>query len=146
MGWADPGHDIGWFTRAVLDAGPEFMKGLEMPVCGQSISYADLADKIKAVTGIKAEYRACSVEEFVERVSKDDGSGGNGRGKGMGEVTIKSEEVRELGKWLEIAPDDRACYGTVETKRLEDVERELDVKALSWEMFLERTRWKGPPK
>ena len=132
MGWADPGHDIGWFARAAFDQGPEWMKGLEVPVCGHSILYSDLASKVTAVTGIKAKYRQCSVEEFEARP-------GN-----YGE--LRKEEMRALGQWFTIAPDNRTCYGTVEMSRLMCVERDLGIKALSWEMHLERTRWRGPPR
>lgn len=131
MGWADPGHDIGWFTRAVFDKGPEWMMGLEVPVCGQSISYSDLASKFTAVTGLKAEYRQCSLEEFEARSTNEQ---------------EKRKELSALGEWLAIAPDDKACYGTVEIGRLLSVEKELGRKALSWEKFLERTGWKGPPR
>jgi hypothetical protein len=131
MGWADPGHDIGWFARAVFDKGPEWMAGLEVPVCGQSISYSDLANKFAAVTGLKAEYRQCSVEEFAGK------SGSNSE---------RTNELRALGRWLVVASDDKACYGTVEMSRLMKVEKDLQRKALSWEMFLERTGWRGPPR
>lgn len=134
MGWSDPGHDIGWFARAVLDAGHEKLKDLEnVPVCGQSLSYEELASKFSAVTGVKAEYRQCSVEEFGER----EGARGGG-GKGM--------EARQLGEWLAVAPDGKTCYGTIDMDVLEVVERTLNIKAQSWEMFLERTGWMGPRK
>lgn len=45
MGWCDPGHDIGWFARAVFNKGPEYMKDEHIPVSGPSISYEDLASK-----------------------------------------------------------------------------------------------------
>lgn len=131
MGWADPGYDIGVSVKAVLEVGPDWMKGLEVPVCGQNISYADMATKFSAVTGTKANYRQCSVDEFSTRVDKDE---------------ERRNEIRALGQWLAVAPDDRTCYGTVAMARLLDVEKQLGVKALSWEMFLERTRWKGPVK
>jgi len=132
MGWSDPGHDIGWFARAALDAGPEARKEKLVPVCGQSISYEDLASKFTAVTGIKAVYRQCSVDEFGT----------------LGVVPsferVKKKEVRELGEWLAVAPDDRTCYGTIGMDQLNRVEREMGVNALSWEQFLERTGWRGP--
>lgn len=107
------------------------MIGLEVPVCGQSISFSDLASKFTAVTGLKAEYRQCSLDEFEAR------SGINQE---------KRKELRSLGEWFAIAPDDKACYGTVEIGRLMSVEKELGRKALSWEKFLERTRWRGPSR
>ncbi|KAH7381783.1 hypothetical protein BKA64DRAFT_213355 [Cadophora sp. MPI-SDFR-AT-0126] len=132
MGWSDPGHDIGWFARAVLDAGYEVLKDLEeVPVCGQNVSYEELASKFSAVTGIKAEYRQCGVEEFGER---------------EGTQGVKGMEAKELGRWLAVAPDGKTCYGTIEVDVLELVERKLGVKALSWEKFLERTGWRGPKK
>lgn len=129
MGWADPGHDIGWVTRAVFEKGAGWMSGSEVPVCGQNISYSDLATKFTAVTGVKADYRQCSVDEFEKRCGNNE---------------ERRKESRALGQWLSIAPDDRACYGTVEMDRLIRVERELGREALSWEQFLERTRWRGP--
>ncbi|CZR69433.1 uncharacterized protein PAC_19333 [Phialocephala subalpina] len=131
MGWADPGHDIGWFARAALDAGRTSKEEL-VPVCGQSISYEDLATMFTTVTGIKAVYRQCSVEEFGTR------------GGVAGVERVKGKEVRGLGEWLAIAPDERTCYGTIGMEQLELVEREMGVKALSWEKFLERTGWRGP--
>jgi len=131
MGWADPGHDIGWFSRAAFEKGPAWMKGLEVPVCGQSISYSDLATKLTAVTGLKAEYRQCSLEDFETRA----GGGQENR-----------TELKALGQWLTIAPDNRACYGTVDMDRLLRVQKDLGIKAMTWERFLERTRWKGPSK
>jgi len=107
------------------------MKGLQIPVCGQSISYSDLAAKITAVTGMKATYRECSVEEFEAKADNSENS---------------RKEIGALGHWLEVAPDNKTCYGTIEMDRLIKVERDLGIKALSWEMFLRRTGWRGPPK
>lgn len=131
MGWSDPGHDIGWFTRAAFDVGAEFMKGEHVPVCGPIFTYEDLASKFSAVTGVKAVYRQCSLDEFEAL---------------KGENGVKGKEVRALGEWLAVAPDGGACYGTIEIEKLKLVERRLKVKALSWEMFLERTGWRGPVK
>lgn len=133
MGWADPGHDIGWFARAAFDVGPKRVGQEHVPVCGQSISYEDLASVFNAVTGIKAEYRQCTIEDFETLQTK--GLGG-----------VKGKEVRGLGEWLAIAPDDRTCYGTIRMDRLKEVQEILGVDALSWEKFLERTRWRGPAK
>jgi len=130
MGFADPSHDIGWFARAAFEKGPSFMAGQELPVCGESISYADLATKFTAVTGVKADYRQCSVEEFEARFQS------------YHEPDRK--DMASLGKWLTMAPSDRACYGTMELEPLLTVDSEMRVKALSWEAFLERTRWAGP--
>lgn len=131
MGWADPGHDIGWFSRAAWDVGVQELAEEMVPVCGQSISYEELASRFSAVTGVKAEYRHCGVEEFGERKS--------GRG-------VKGMEAKALGEWLVVAPDGRTCYGTMEMDLLESVQRKLKCKALPWEKFLERTGWRGPPK
>jgi uncharacterized protein YbjT (DUF2867 family) len=130
MGWADHGHDIGWFARASFDAGPSFMKGQDIPVCGESIAYEELASKFTAVTGRKSKYRQCSPEEFA--VVYGDA------------VDPKKEASKALGEWLAIAPDGMTCYGTIDSSVLADVEKKLGVKALSWEGFLERTGWKGP--
>jgi hypothetical protein len=123
MGFADPGHDIGWFTRAAFKKGPEFMKRQYVPVCGQSISYDDLASRFFAVTGIKAEYRQCLVEEFKARFEN------------FSEADRKDMGV--LAKWLAVAPSGGVCYGTIDMERLSFAERGLNVKALSWEAFLE---------
>ncbi|KAH6664298.1 hypothetical protein B0J14DRAFT_493950, partial [Halenospora varia] len=131
MGWADPGHDIGWFTRAAFDVGSEVLKNELVPVCGQNISYEEVASKFTAVTGIPAVYRQCGLEE----------SGTEGSVQGL-----KGQQVRGLGEWLAVAPDGRTCYGTVGMDVLERVERRLKVKALNWEKYLERTRWRGPVK
>lgn len=130
MGWADPGRDIGWFVRAVLDVGPGFMKGQEVPVCGQSIAYDELATKFTAVTGIKAVYNQCTEEEFAA-ASKNI-------------VAPKDNASKALGKWLAIAPDDRTCYGTIDCSILTEVEETLGVKGSTWESFLDRTGWRGP--
>jgi len=132
MGWADPAHDIGWFARATLEEGPEFMQGEEVPVCGQSIEYQELAGQLTAVTGIKAEYKACSIEEFEERL--------------QGERDLVREDETSLGRWLAIAPDDMTCYGTIAMEALTVAQSKLRIKAQSWQAFLERTRWRGPPK
>jgi len=131
MGWCDPGHDIGWFARAAFDLGPDCMEGEDVPVSGPVFSYEDLASKFSAVTGIKAVYRQCSLEEF---------------GKLEGVDGVKGKEVRALGEWLAVAPDEGACYGTVGMDKLKQTQREVGVRALSWEQFLERTGWRGPVK
>jgi hypothetical protein len=131
MGWSDPGHDIGWFARAAFDVGPGFMRGEHVPVSGPVFSYEDLASKFSAVTGIKAVYRQCTLDEF---------------GTLEGVDGLKGKEVRALGEWLAIAPDNASCYGTIAMDKLKPVEREMGVRALSWEMFLERTGWRGPVK
>jgi len=132
MGWADPGHDIGWFARAAFDTGPDFMKGQEVPICGKLISYSDLAAKLTAVTGIKSEYRQCTADEFEKRFENHS--------------EMDRKDMAALGRWLAVAPTDRACYGTVDMDRLLIADREIRVKALTWEAFLERTRWSGPVK
>lgn len=132
MGWADPGHDIGWFTRKALDIGPNWMSGNEVPVCGQSILYSELAERFTAVTGTKAKYRQCSVDEFEARSQSN--------------LALRNKEVRTLGEWLVVAPDENTAYGTIEMDRLLSVEMKLGIKALSWDAFLQRTGWQGPPK
>jgi hypothetical protein len=132
MGFADPGHDIGWFARAAFDKGPDYMKGQDIPVCGQAIAYSEIAGQFSAVTGVKAKYRQCETEEFESRF-KD-------------HVAPDKRDMEALGKWFAIAPDDMTCYGTMEMERLTAVERDLNVKALTWEMFLWRTAWNGPPR
>ncbi|TVY22073.1 NmrA-like family domain-containing protein, partial [Lachnellula hyalina] len=57
VGFADPSHDIGLFTRAALDKGAQYMAGEEIPVCGPPLTYAELAARFTAVTGIQAAYR-----------------------------------------------------------------------------------------
>jgi hypothetical protein len=132
MGYADPGHDIGWFARAAFDKGPDYMKGQDLPVSGQAIVYSELADKFSAVSGIKAKYRQCGIEEFEARFRNH--------------VAPDKRDMGALGNWFAIAPDDMTCYGTIGMERLSDVESDLDVKALTWEMFLLRTAWRGPPR
>lgn len=132
MGFADPGHDIGWFARAVFDIGPEYMKGQDIPVCGQAIAYSDLASNFTAVTGVKSEYRQCGVEEFEARFEKH--------------VAPDKRDMGALGKWLSIAPDNKTCYGTMDTDYLDTVESDLKTKALTWEAYLAKRTWKGPPR
>ena len=131
MGWSDPGHDIGWFSRAAFDVGPQFMQGENVPVSGPVFSYEDLASKFSAVTGIKAVYRQCTLEEFGQLEGMDG---------------VKGKEVKALGEWLAVAPDDGACYGTVGMDKLKQAQRVMGVQALSWEQFLERTGWRGPTR
>jgi len=131
MGFADPTHDIGWFARAAFDKGPEYMAGQDIPVCGRSMSYAELASKFTAVTGIKAAYRQCDMQEFEARFKNH--------------VAPDKRDMGALGKWFEIAPDEKTCYGTLDVGRLYDVERDLNVKALTWEAFLAKRGWRGPP-
>lgn len=131
MGWSDPGHDIGWFARAVLDVGPNYMKDEHIPVSGPVVAYEELASKFSAVTGVKAVYRQCKLDEF-EKLEGMDG--------------LKGKEVKELGAWLAVAPDDSACYGTIPMEKLEQAQKVLDVQALSWDKFLERTGWRGPAR
>jgi hypothetical protein len=132
MGFTDPGHDIGWFARAAFDKGPDFMEGEEVPVCGELISYSDLAENFTCVTGIKAEYLQCTVEEFEARFED------------YSEPDRK--DLGGLGKWLAIAPSDMSCYGTIPMDRSFRAESGSRVKALTWEKFLERTRWGGPAR
>jgi hypothetical protein len=80
---------------------------------------------------LKAEYKHCSVEELEARSGND---------------PEKRKELRALKQWLADAPDDRACYGTVEMSRLIRADKELGRKALTWEKFLERTRLRGPSR
>jgi len=132
MGFADPGHDIGWFAKAAFDKGPDYMKGHDIPVCGQAISYSDLASKFTAVTGIKSEYRQCEAEEFEARFENH--------------VAPDKRDMGALGKWFEIAPDGRTCYGTLPVERLYAVEKDLNVKASTWEAYLAKRAWRGPPR
>ena len=83
------------------------------------------------MTGIKAEYRQCSAEAFETR------------SENFSEADRKY--MGALAKWLAVEPSDGVCYGTIDMERLSFTERGLNAKALSWEAFLERTRWLGPP-
>jgi hypothetical protein len=123
MAWADPGHDTGLFARALLD---------KWPVCGQSISYSEMASKLAALTGMNAKYLQCSVEEFEARSLLFE--------------EVSKEDLRALGAWLAIAPDDMACYGTVDAARSREVQIALGVKALTWENFLKRRMLRLPTK
>jgi len=63
--------------------GPDWMSEERSTMCGQSISYEELATKFSIVTGIETAYRHCSVEEFRTL------QGGN---------SVTSIETRELGE------------------------------------------------
>jgi len=80
---------------------------------------------------MKATYRQCSFEEFEARAENSED---------------RRKEIGALGHWLEVTPDNKTCYGTIEMDTLIEVERDLGTKALSWEMYLRRTGWRGPPK
>lgn len=125
MSWFDPSHDIGWFARSAFDKGPEWKKNEIVPVCGQNIPYAELASQITAVMGVKAKYQQCEVKEFAERVVD-------------GEMSVRDMEA--LGHWLSIAPDDKICFGTIESGKLINVQQDLDLRALTWEEYLEKRR------
>lgn len=68
------------------------------------------------MTGIKAAYRQCGLEEFGSLEAAD---------------SVKRQELRELSKWLAIAPDENTFYRTISVKKLEQVQRDMNIEALS---------------
>ncbi|KAI9711347.1 MAG: hypothetical protein M1812_007196 [Candelaria pacifica] len=136
IGYVDPGADVGTFAKAAFDKGPEVTARC-YPVNSVNITYESLAKRFTAVTGIPAVYRQSSVEEFqqsTEALLKDRDS------------SLIRDDLKAIGEWFTIAPDDMTCYGTMPMEKLAEAKHDLGVEATSWEEYLHRTGWKGPPR
>jgi len=135
MGWVDATYDIGSFVRAAFDKGPAATTK-DYPVNTKNITYKRLASLFTAVTGVPAIYKQLTVDEFVNRSGK---TFGFAKGSQLG------LDTERLAEWFMEAPDDNTGFGTMPMLSLEMAENDLGVRASSWEEYLERTQWMGPP-
>jgi len=136
IGYVDPNHDVGIFVRAALDKGPPASGHEFFVINSPNISYAALSETFTRVTGVPSAYLQTSLEEF--RVLTE-------RAYGLSEgKSILGLDMLEMAAWLAEAPSNKTLYGTMELSEISKAERELGVRASTWEEFLIRTGFRGP--
>jgi hypothetical protein len=57
--------DLGWWARYVFDAPRQDVSGRDIEVASEMVSWPQLAETFKRVTGLPAVYKAVTVEEWM---------------------------------------------------------------------------------
>jgi hypothetical protein len=53
------------------------------------------------------------------------------------------EDIRQMMQWISVAPDERVCYGTMDSKDDKSWD-DLGVRASTFAVWMERAWWTGP--
>lgn len=55
------------------------------------------------------------------------------------------EDIRQMMEWISIAPEDKICYGALDPAE-DSAWEDLHLRASSFEYWLRRSGWRGPPE
>lgn len=116
----------------VFGLGIEKTRNKNYVVCSPKLRMDEFASTFTRVTGQPAIYSPISMDEWADLASKPVGNG-------------FKEDIRQMMEWISIAPEDRICYGALapaEDSSWED----LHLRASSFEDWLRRSGWRGPPE
>lgn len=104
------------------------------PVVSPKIPFSELPRIFTRKTGIPAYFDPISLDEWGSTVAQAAGKG-------------YERDITEMMEWVALAPDERVCYGTFDAGEEENAREELGpgVRASSFEEWLDRTGWRGPP-
>lgn len=128
--WVDAEYDVGVFAAAAFAAGPTKTRNKAYPL-GQKYSLAQLASIFESKTSVKAEARPSTLEEWEEATVPIVGPGWR-------------TDLRQMMEWTEAMPKGKVGWGTLELAE-DRAPEELAVKPSSFEEWLERSGWRGPP-
>lgn len=137
-GWVDPSVDIGALVLSVLSS-QVAKENRSFDISGKQLSFAELARTFSSVTGFKARYVQCTIEEWVDRVCVPPSSE-------LAATSVFRQDLEALGEWLATMPSHKSVYGTVEADEVKRSERLMQVKCSSWEAYLRRAKWLQPTK
>ena len=107
---------------------PEHYNGKTLPIVGDIISPREMVETFQRVTGIKAEYRNAFDREGLLRY--------------FPEFAANESLVRELLGMVEYAVE----YGYFSKSFDLEWSRRLNPATLSWEQYLQSTKWRGGKK
>jgi uncharacterized protein YbjT (DUF2867 family) len=126
MPFVDPLTATGRAVREMFDH-PTQYAGQSLPVIGEILSAQDMVDTFVRVTGQRARYASAYAREDLLRYFP----------------TFRANEhfVRETVGMVEYAVE----YGYYAPERDLTWSRKIDLHALTWEQFLERSKWQGEP-
>jgi hypothetical protein len=92
----------------------------------------EFASTFTRVTGQPAIYSPISMDEWADLSSKAVGNG-------------FKEDIRQMMEWISIAPENKICYGALDPAEDSSWE-DLHLRASSFEDWLRRSGWRGPPE
>lgn len=115
----------------ILKQGPTKTASRTYPVTSPKLPFADLPRIFTRVTGRRAIFEPISLDEWGATVTAAAGKG-------------YESDIRQMMEWIAIAPDERVCYGTLDSREGERVRGELGVRASTFEEWLGRSGWRGP--
>jgi hypothetical protein len=130
--WVDPVHDMGIFAAEVFSLGIAKTKNKNYVVCSPKLRMGEFASTFTRVTGQPAIYSPISMDEWAELSSKAVGNG-------------FKEDIRQMMEWISIAPENKICYGALDPAEDSSWE-DLHLRASSFEDWLRRSGWRGPPE
>ncbi|KAJ5789836.1 NmrA-like [Penicillium psychrosexuale] len=130
--WVDPVHGMGIFAAEVFALGIAKTKNKNYVVCSPKLRMGEFASTFTRVTGQPAIYSPISMDEWADLASKAVGVG-------------FKEDIRQMMEWISIEPEDKICYGALDPAEDSSWE-ELHLRASSFEDWLRRSGWRGPPE
>jgi hypothetical protein len=115
---------------AIFFLGPDKTASKIYPVVGPKMSFAEFATVFTNITSRKATFEPTPLEQWGATIAAAAGKG-------------YEEDMKQMMKWVSIAPDNKICYGTIDPKDDQSWE-DLGVKASTFAEWVERESWKGP--
>ncbi|KAJ5986618.1 cinnamoyl-CoA reductase [Penicillium sp. IBT 35674x] len=119
------------FLLQVFASGIAKTKNKNYVVCSPKLRMDEFASTFTRVTGQPAIYSPISMDEWADLASKAVGN-------------EFKEDIRQMMEWISIAPEDKICYGALDP--VEDSSWDLHFQATSFETWLRRSGWRGPPE
>ncbi|KAJ5776365.1 NmrA-like [Penicillium nucicola] len=130
--WVDPVYDMGIFAAEVFALGIAKTKNKNYIVCSPKLRMDEFASTFTRVTGQPAIYSPISMDEWADLASKPVGNG-------------FKEDIRQMMEWISIAPVDKVCYGALDPAQ-DSTWEDLHLRASTFEDWLRRSGWRGPPE
>ena len=90
----------------------------------------EMAETFTRVTGQPAFHDPDSPERFAELTAPFVGP-------------AFKKDAQHMMEWASISPADKICYGAKDIHELDESEKELGLKASTFEDWLQRSGWKG---
>lgn len=130
--WVDPVYDMGIFAAEVFALGIAKTKNKNYIVCSPKLRMDEFASTFTRVTGQPAIYSPISIDEWADMASRAVWAG-------------FKEDIRQMMEWISIAPEDKGCYGALDPAEDPSWE-DLHLRASTFEDWLRRSGWMGPPE
>ncbi|KAI1266872.1 putative cinnamoyl-CoA reductase [Xylariaceae sp. FL1019] len=128
--WVDPAYDVGVFAARIFSLGKDKTAGKDYPVMAPRVNMTDMAATFTRITGRKAIYDPISVDEWADLTASMIGP-------------AFREDTKQMMEWVAQIPEDKIVYGALDPEE-DTSEKELGVRASTFEEWIKRTAWKGP--